>query len=77
MAFNSSVVQHLREKLPQPASSVLDTSPEGNFQCGCFFVTRQDFESRLNVLTFHFWTIQKFSTFVKNIINVVIDKGFV
>ena len=77
MAFNSSVVQHPREKLPQPAVNVLDTSPEVNFPCGCFFVTRQDFVSRLNVLTFHFWTIQKFSTFVENNSNVVIDKGFV
>ena len=76
MAFNCSVIQHPREKLPQPAVSVLDTSPEVNFQCGRFFVTRQDFESRLCVLTFHFWTIQNFTTFVKNNINVVIDRGF-
>ena len=76
MAFNSSTLQHPRERLPQPAVSVLDTSPEVNFQCSCFFVPRQDLGSRLSVLTFHFWTIQDFSTFVKNNINVVIDRGF-
>ena len=77
MAFNSSTLQHPREKLPQPAVSILDTSPEANFQCGPFFITRQDFESRLNIITFHFWKIQIFSTFVKNNIDAVIDKGFV
>ena len=63
MAFNSNTPQHPRERLPQPVVSVLDNSPKVNFQCGRSFVTRQDFESRLNVLTFHFWTIQNFSTF--------------
>ena len=42
-----------------------------------FFITRQDFESRLNILTFHFWKIQIFSTFVKNNVYTAIDKGFV
>ena len=77
MAFNSSTLQHPREKLPQPAVSILDTSPEANFQCGRFFINRQDFASRLNIITFHFWKIQIFSTFVKNNIDAVIDKGFV
>ena len=77
MAFNSSTLQHPREKLSQPAVSILDTSPELNFQCGRLFITRQDFESHLNIITFHFWKIQIFSTFVKNNIDVVIDKGFV
>ena len=50
MAFNSSALQHPRERLPQPAVSVLDTLPEVNFQCGCFFITRKDFELHLNIL---------------------------
>lgn len=54
----------------------LDTSPEVNFQCGCFFVTRQEFESRLEFITFHFWKIQIFSTFVKNNVDILINKGF-
>ena len=77
MEFNSSTLQHPRERLPQPAVSVLDSKPEVNFQCGRFLITRQDFESRLNILTFHFWKIQIFSTFVKNNVCTVIDKGFV
>ena len=77
MAFNSSTLQYPREKLPQPAVSVLYTSPEVNFQYVRFFITRKDFESRLNILTFYFWKIQIFSTFVKNNIDVVIDKDFV
>ena len=76
MAFNSSTLQHSREKLPQSAVSVLDTSAEVNFQCGCFLITKKNFESRLNILTFHLWKIQFFSTFIKNNIDVVIDKGF-
>ena len=77
MAFNSSTLQHPREKLPQPAISILDTSPEVNFQCGRFFITRKDFESRLNIVTFHLWKIQIFTTFVKNNINVVVGKDFI
>ena len=76
MAFNSSTLQHPREKLPQPAISIFDASPEVNFQCG-FFITRKDFESRLNIVTFHLWKIQIFTTFVKNNINVVVGKDFI
>ena len=77
MDFSSSALQHPRERLPQPAVSVLDGGPEVNFQCGRFFITRQDFESHLNILTFHFWKIQIFSTFVKNNIDTVIERGFI
>ena len=77
MAFSCSTLQHPREKLPKPVAGVLDSGPEVNFQCGPFFITRQDFESRLNILTFHFWKIQIFCTFVKNNIDMVINKGFV
>lgn len=77
MAFSRSSLQHPREKLPQPAVSILDTSPEVNFQCGRFFVTGQDFESRINFITFHYWKIEIFSGFVKNNIDVVINKSFV
>ena len=77
MAFNSSILQHPREKLPQPEISILDTSPEVNFQCGRFFIIRKDSESRLNIVTLHLWKIQIFTTFVKNNINVVVDKGFI
>lgn len=54
MVFNSSTLRHPRERLPQPAVSVLGASPEVNFQCGRFFIARQDFEARLNILTFQF-----------------------
>ena len=58
---------HPRDKLAQPAVSVLDTSPEVNFQSGRFF----------NILTFQFWTIQLFAQFVKDNLNRLIDRRFV
>ena len=77
MNVNAGRIMHPREKLPHPAVSVLDTSLEVNFQCGRCFVTRQRFESRVEFITFHFWKIQIFSTFVKNNIDIIINKGFI
>ena len=70
MAFNSSTLQQPRERFLHPAVSLLDTSPEVNFQCGRF-------EARLNILTFHFWKIEIFCKFVKNNVDKVIEKGLV
>ena len=77
MNVNAGRIMHPREKLPHPAVSVLHTSPEVNFQCGRCFVTRQRFESRVEFITIHFWKIQIFSTFVKNNIDIIINKGFI
>lgn len=41
MNVNAGRIMHPREKVPHPAVSVLDTSPEVNFQSGRVFVTRQ------------------------------------
>ena len=68
---------HPRDKLADTAVSVLDTSPEVNFQSGRFFISTKDFESRINILTFQFWTIQLFAQFVKDNLNRLIDRGFV
>ena len=73
MEFNSSYnLQHPTEKLPQPAISVLDTTSDVNFQCGCFFITTQEFITRLNFITFQYWKIEIFCKFVKNNIGIVI-----
>ena len=78
MEFDSSnILQHPREKLPQPAISVLDTTPDVNFQYGRFFTTTQGFETRLNFITFHYWKIEIFCKFVKNNTDIVINKGFI
>lgn len=69
MAFNSSTLQHPRELFPQPAVSVLDIKPEVYYQCGRFLITRQDFESSLNVLTFHFGRF-KYSVLLLKIILI-------
>ena len=75
MAFNGSNLQHPGERLPLPAISVLDTKPEVNFQSGRFFIT--EIESRVNILTFHYWKIQVFCTFVRNNFEMLINRGFV
>ena len=77
MALNISSLQHPRERLPLPAISVLDTKPEVNFQSGRFFITQIEFESRVNILTFHYWKIQIFYTFVRNNFEMLINRGFV
>ena len=42
-----------------------------------FFVTRQNFESRINIITFHFWKIQILCTFVRNNFEKIINMGFI
>ena len=68
---------HPRQKLTQPAVSVLDTNPDVNFQCGRFFITWQDFDSCVKFTAFHLWKIKIFCKFVKNNIDTVINKGFI
>ena len=77
MAFNGSSLQHPRERLRLPAISVLDTKSEVNFQSGRFFVTEIEFESIVNILTFHYWKIQVFCTFARSNFEMLINWGFV
>ena len=76
MAFNGSSLQHTWERLPLPAISILDTKPEVNFQSGRFFITEIEFESRVNILTFHYWKIQVFCTFVRNNSEMLVNRSF-
>ena len=77
MELNSSYnLQHPREKLPQPTISVLDTTSDVNFQCGRFFITTQEFETRLKFITFHYWNIEIFYKFFKNNIDII-NRGFI
>ena len=77
MAPNSSSLTHPRDRLPQPATNVLDTKPEVNFQSGRFYIHETEFESRVQTICFQFCRIQTFSIFVKNNIGKIISKGFV
>ena len=77
MAPNSSSLTHPRDRLPQTATSVLDTKPEVNFQSGRFYIHETEFESPVQTICFQFWRIQAFSIFVKNNIGKIISKGFV
>ena len=66
-----SHLKHPREKLPQPAVSVLDTNPDKNFQCSYCFITRQDFDSRMDFIAFDIWKIEIFCKFIENNIDTV------
>ena len=68
MNIDSSGLKHPREKLPQPAVSVLDTTPEVNFQCGRFFITQQGFDSRVNFIVFRLWRVDIFHKFFEIIL---------
>ena len=72
-----SHLKHPREKLPQPAVSVLDTNPDKNFQCSYCFITRQDFDSRMDFIASDIWKIEIFCKFIENNIDTVNNKGFV
>ena len=46
------------------------------FNVVAFFMTSQEFKSRLNFISFHYWKIEIFCKFVKNNIGIVIKYGF-
>ena len=77
MAYNTSSLTHPRDRLPQPATSALDTESEVNFQSGRFYIYEMEFESRIQSIAFQFWKIQAFSFFVKINTDKIINKGFV
>ena len=54
MTYNSSLT-HPWERLPQPATNVLDIKPEVNFQLGRFYIHETEFESRIATISFQFW----------------------
>lgn len=68
MNIDSSGLKHPRQKLPPPAVSVLDTTPEVNFQCGRFFITQQGFDSRVNFIVFRLWRVDIFHKFFEIIL---------
>ena len=72
-----SYLKHPKEKLPESVVSVLDTNPDINFQCGRFFITRQDFDSCMDFVASDIWKIEIFCKFIENNIGTVNNKGFV
>ena len=70
-------LQHPREKLLLIAISVLDTKPEVHFQSGRFFIRETELKSRIEKITFQFWKIRVFCTFVRGNFHRVISGGFV
>ena len=54
MTPNSSSLTHPRDRLPQPATNVLDTKPEVNFQSRRFYIHETEFESRVQTICFQF-----------------------
>lgn len=77
MNNSSSCSKHPRERPPQLTVTVLDATPEVNFQCGRFFLTRKDIDSRVNFLTFRLWTVEMFWKLVYNNADILINKGFI
>ena len=77
MAFNSSGFRHLRERSALPAINILDTKPEVNFQSGRFFIQETEFESWVGTITFQFWKTQAFCSFIKDIYQTIISRGFI
>ena len=55
---------HPRERLTTAAPQVLDFVPKVDLQVGRFFISNEEFESRINSICFQFWKIQAFAKFV-------------
>ena len=55
---------HPRERLPQPAPQILQTEPKIDLQHGRFYITVEEFESRMSCACFQLWKIQAFAEFV-------------
>ena len=70
-------LRHPRERLAQPAISILDTTRGMNFQCGFFSITTQKFETRSDFITFDYQKRDIFCKFVKNDTDLVVNKGFI
>lgn len=77
MAFNSSGFRYPRERSALPAINILDTKPEVNFQSGRFFIQETEFESWVGTITFQFWKMQAFFSFVKDNYQTIISRGFI
>ena len=65
MAQNPLVAfRHPRERLPQPTPQILQTEPKIDLQHGRFYITVEEFESRMSCVCFQLWKIQAFAKFV-------------
>ena len=65
MAQNLLVaLRHPRGRLPQPAPQILQTEPKIDLQQGRFYISVEEFESRVSCICFQLWKIQAFPNFV-------------
>ena len=65
MAQNLLVaLRHPRERLPQPAPHILQTEPKIDLQQGRFYISVEEFESRVSYICSQLWKIQAFPNFV-------------
>ena len=54
---------HPRERLPQPAPQILQTEPKIDLQHGRFYISVEEFESRVSCICFQLCKIQAFAKF--------------
>ena len=65
------VPRHPKERLPSIALKILETEPKTYFQLGRFFITVDEFETRINIISFHLLKIQSFPRFAnKNYMKI-------
>ena len=50
---NSVVLHHPRERLSMLGPKILEIDPKINVMCGRFFITKEEFEVRVNQTSFH------------------------
>ena len=50
---NPVVLRHPRERLLMLAPKILEIDPKINVMCGRFFITKEEFEARVNQICFY------------------------
>ena len=68
---------HSRERLPHTAPEILNSKPNVDLQHSRFFITKEEFQMRINVICFQFWKIQSFAKFVHDNYQKINDRHLV
>ena len=70
-------LRHPRERLPLPATQILQSKPEINLQNGRFFMIVHKFEAKVNEICFQLWKIQAFAKFFADNYSKIKERYFV
>ena len=71
---NPIILHHPRERLPMLAPKILEIDSNINVMYGRFFITKEDFEVRVNQICFCLWKIHAFAKFAIDSFHKIKDR---